>query len=251
MKFENKVCVITGGANGIGKDLVKSYLEEGAYVAFIDTDEEAGQLLTKNYPQEKLLFVVGDLTEESVIHEFVEQIKLKFKHVDYLINNACIGKGGILSNCSYEDFNYVLKLGVTAPYLLSKLLVDSFNPSASIINISSTRARMSQEDTESYSAAKGGISALTHALSISLAYRVRVNSISPGWIETGDNIHSQEDKAQHPAGRVGKSTDITKMVMFLCSEDASFITGEDITIDGGMSKQMIYHGDKGWFFNKK
>lgn len=115
---------------------------------------------------------------------------------------------------------------------------------------SSTRAYMSQSNTESYSAAKGGISDLTHALSISLAGHVRVNSISPGWIETEDNVkHSKEDKLQHPVGRVGKISDISNMVMFLCSEKASFITGEDIKIDGGMSKLMIYNDDNGWDYS--
>ena len=251
MNFKNKVCIITGGANGIGKHTVEAFLKAGAKVAFIDIDEEAGKQLALGYPQESLLFIVGDIAEESALNDFVKKVVVKFEKVDYLINNACIGKGGIKSGCSFEEFNYVLKLGITAPYMLSKLLLDNFNSGASIINISSTRSKMSQENTESYSAAKGGISALTHALSISLAHKVRVNSISPGWIETGEIKHSEEDNAQHPVGRVGNPMDIVKMIMFLCSEEASFITGQDMVVDGGMSKLMIYHNDLGWSFNNK
>lgn len=174
----------------------------------------------------------------------------KYGRIDFLINNACISKGGILSDCSFGDFNYVLRLGVTAPYMLAKLFLRHFSSGASIVNISSTRAFMSQPDTESYTSAKGGITALTHALSISLAGRVRVNSISPGWIDTtrADKASdfSEEDKLQHPAGRIGTPQDIADMVLFLCSDKAGFITGENIIIDGGMSKQMIYHNDCGW-----
>jgi NAD(P)-dependent dehydrogenase (short-subunit alcohol dehydrogenase family) len=118
---------------------------------------------------------------------------------------------------------------------------------ASIVNIASTRAFQSQPDTESYSAAKGGIVALTHAMAVSLAGRARVNCISPGWIETSDNPeHSEQDKRQQPVGRVGSVSDIAEMVLYLCGDKAGFITGENITIDGGMSKLMIYHNDHGW-----
>lgn len=165
-----------------------------------------------------------------------------------------MSRKGILTGCGFDDFNYVLKLGVTAPYMLSLLFKKYFNNGAAIVNISSTRAFMSQPDTESYTAAKGGISALTHALSVSLSGRVRVNCISPGWIDTSafqdteidDPQFSSEDLSQHPAGRIGLPKDIAKAVLFLCSEDASFITGQNITIDGGMTKQMVYHGDHGW-----
>jgi NAD(P)-dependent dehydrogenase (short-subunit alcohol dehydrogenase family) len=149
----------------------------------------------------------------------------------------------------------VLRIGVTAPYMLAKLFRDSFAPGASIINIASTRAFMSQADTESYSAAKGGISALTHALSASLSGRVRVNAISPGWIDTGAfqaipamPKHSEEDERQHPAGRVGKPEDIAALALFLASADAGFITGQNFIVDGGMTAQMVYHANHGWSF---
>ena len=173
-----------------------------------------------------------------------------------MINNACFSRKGILSGCTYEDFNEVLAVGVVAPYMLSLLFRDHFNKGGAIVNISSTRAFMSQKDTESYTAAKGGITALTHALSVSLSGIVRVNSVSPGWIDTGgyhDDTyipsHSEADRLQHPSGRVGVPYDIARTVLFLCHEDAGFINGENITVDGGMTKLMIYDGDEGWSRN--
>lgn len=254
MDFFQKVCVVTGGANGIGRCIVEEFLHVGAYVAFIDTDNVSAEKILSRYGHSNVLFHHGDLSNEQVINSFVSEIINRFHCVDYLVNNACISRKGILSYCSFEDFNYVLRLGVTAPYMLSKFLLNSFTSNAAIVNISSSRALMSQPDTESYTAAKGGISALTHALAVSLAGKVRVNSISPGWIDTGAYQHEEEyvphytiaDTKQHPAGRVGTPLDIAKMVLYLCSEDASFITGQNITIDGGMTKQMIYSGDFGW-----
>ena len=137
-------------------------------------------------------------------------------------------------------------MGVTAPFYLAKLFLSYFSQGASIVNLSSSRDRMSQPQTESYTAAKGGISALTHALAVSLAGKVRVNSISPGWIDTSYKIYTGADASQHPAGRVGTPMDIANMVLFLCSDKAGFITGENICIDGGMTRQMIYHNDFGW-----
>ncbi len=151
-----------------------------------------------------------------------------------------------IDECSYEEFQYALSVGVTAPFYLTKLFVPHFLKGAAIVNISSSRDRMSQPQTESYTAAKGGIAALTHALAVSLAGKVRVNSISPGWIDTAYTVHEGPDASQQPAGRVGNSLDIANMVLYLCSDKAGFITGENIYIDGGMTRQMIYHGDNGW-----
>lgn len=159
---------------------------------------------------------------------------------------------GLLSGCSAEDFNYVLRVGVTAPYLLTLYLKEHFAKQAAIVNISSTRAFMSQQDTESYTAAKGGITALTHALAVSLSGKVRVNSIAPGWIDTWEShglpepVYSAPDREQHPSGRVGNPADIARAALFLCDERNSFINGENINIDGGMSHLMVYHDDCGW-----
>lgn len=173
----------------------------------------------------------------------------KYGHIDVLVNNALPLMKGI-NECSYEEFEYALSVGVTAPFYLSKLFMPYFNKGGSIINISSSRDRMSQPQTESYTAAKGGIAALTHALAVSLAGKVRVNSISPGWIDTSFKEYEGADATQHPAGRVGNPFDIANAVLFLCSDKAGFITGENICIDGGMTKQMIYHGDNGWELKK-
>ena len=229
--FKDKVVVITGGANGIGKCMVEEFTKNGAKVCVIDKAE--GE------------HFVGDLSDKATIERFAAQVINQHGHVDVLINNALPIMRGI-EECSYEEFSYALAVGVTAPFYLAKLFAPHFAPGASIINISSSRDRMSQPQTESYTAAKGGIAALTHALAVSLAGRVRVNSISPGWIDTAYTVYEGPDASQQPAGRVGNPLDIANMALFLASDKAGFITGENICIDGGMTKQMIYHGDHGW-----
>lgn len=237
MDFAGKVAVITGGARGIGRNMTEGFLKAGAKVAVIDKLPDNG---VASY------FYQGNLAEEKDIREFAEEVKLKFGKIDYLINNACFSNKGLLSACSFEAFDEVLRVGVAAPFYLTQLFMDSFNEGGAVVNISSTRAAMSQADTESYSAAKGGILSLTHAMAVSLAGRVRVNCISPGWIDTTEGDLSEEDKQQHPVKRIGKPEDITRLAMFLCGEDSGFITGENITADGGMSRLMIYHKDEGW-----
>ena len=229
--FTNKVAVVTGGAKGIGKAIAEEFRKAGAHVCVID-------LLPNDY-------YVGDLADQTVLEDFARKVIEDYGHVDYLINNALpLMKG--LDQCSYEEFNYALRVGVTAPFYLSKLFAPHFAPGASIVNISSSRDRMSQPQTESYTAAKGGISALTHALAVSLAGKVRVNAIAPGWIDTDYTVYEGPDATQQPAGRVGNPMDIANMALFLCSDKAGFITGENICIDGGMTRQMIYHNDFGW-----
>ena len=226
-----KVAVVTGGAKGIGKAIVEEFRKAGVRVCIIDR-------LPNDY-------YVGDLADQAVLEDFARKVLADCGRVDYLINNALpLSKG--IDTCSYEDFNYALRVGVTAPFYLAKLFAPHFAPGAAIVNISSSRDRMSQPQTESYTAAKGGIAALTHALAVSLAGRVRVNSISPGWIDTADTHITGPDAIQQPVGRVGRSEDIANMVLFLCSDKAGFITGENICIDGGMTRQMIYHNDFGW-----
>ena len=229
--FQNRVAVVTGSAKGIGKAIAEEFRNAGARVCGID-------ILPNEY-------YVGDLGDKAVLEDFARQVIADCGHVDYLINNAPpLMKG--LDQCSYEEFSRALGVGVTAPFYLAKLFAPHFAPGASIVNISSSRDRMSQPQTESYTAAKGGISALTHALAVSLSVKVRVNSISPGWIDTGDAVWEGPDAVQQPAGRVGNPLDIANMVLCLCSQKAGFLTGENICIDGGMTRQMIYHNDFGW-----
>ena len=210
MEFKNKVVIVTGGAQGIGKTIAEEFQKQGALICSID--KQLG------------VYFTGDLAQQDTLEKFAQKVITEYGHVDYLINNALPLMKGI-DNCSYEEFNYALKVGVTAPFYLAKLFQPYFSEGAAIVNISSSRDRMSQPQIESYTAAKGGISALTHALAVSLA---------------------GADAVQQPVHRVGNPMDIANMVLFLCSEKAGFITGENICIDGGMTKQMIYHGDCGW-----
>ena len=232
--FQDKVVVITGGAGGIGKCIRAEFQKAGAKVCIIDTAENP--------------YFVGDIGDEATLRRFAGKVIGEYGRVDCLINNAPpLFKG--ISECTYEEFNYALRVGVSAAFLLTQLFLPYFAPGASIINISSSRDRMSQPQSESYSAAKGGISALTHALAVSLGGKVRVNSISPGWIDTDYTVYEGPDAIQQPAGRVGNPLDIANMVLFLCSEKAGFITGENICIDGGQTRLMIYHNDHGWTYN--
>ncbi len=229
--FQDKVVVITGGAGGIGKCVAEQFQNAGAHVCVIDVT-----------PGDHY---VGDIGRQATLEAFAKTIIDRYGRVDVLVNNAPPAFVGI-DKCSYAQFQQALAVGVTAPFYLSKLFAPYFSQGASIINISSSRDRMSQPQSESYTAAKGGIAALTHSLAVSFAGKVRVNSISPGWIDTAYTVYEGPDAIQQPAGRVGNPLDIAHMVLFLASEKAGFITGENICIDGGQTRLMIYHGDHGW-----
>ena len=231
MDFKNKIVIVTGGAQGIGRCIAEEFQNAGATVCVIDVQQG-------NH-------FVGDLADKVILEQFAHDVIERHGRVDYLVNNALPLMKGI-GECSYEEFQYAMSVGVTAPFYLTKLFMPYFAEGAAIVNISSSRDRMSQPQTESYTAAKGGIAALTHALAVSLAGKVRVNSISPGWIDTAYTVYEGPDAIQQPAGRVGNPMDIANMVLYLCSDKAGFITGENICIDGGMTRQMIYHGDNGW-----
>ena len=233
--FKDKVVIVTGGANGIGRCIADEFRSQGAVVCVIDKQE--GE------------HFVGDISRKEVLEAFAAEVLSTHNKVDVIVNNALPLMKGV-DECSYEEFQYALSVGVTAPFYLVKLLKNHLVEGASIINISSSRDRMSQPQTESYTAAKGGIAALTHALAVSMSGKARVNSISPGWIDTAYTVYEGPDAMQQPVGRVGNPMDIAHMVLFLCSDKAGFITGENICIDGGMTKQMIYHGDYGWKLEK-
>ena len=233
--FTNKIAVVTGGACGIGKCIREAFEAAGATVCVID-------LLDNDY-------FVGDLADKETLERFAAKVISDYGRVDYLIHNAAPQMCG-LTEGSYEDFEYALRVGVTAPFYLTKLLSPYFGEGAAVVNISSSRDRMSQPETESYTAAKGGISALTHALAVTLAGKARVNSVSPGWIDNAYTVYEGPDATQQPAGRVGIPPDIANTVLYLCSDMAGFITGENVCIDGGMTRLMIYHGDHGWELKK-
>ena len=231
MNEQTKVAVITGGAHGIGKAIREAF--EARNIQTYIIDKTPGD------------WFVGDIGDKETLERFANEVIGKAGHVDYIINNAPPAMKGI-AECTWEEFNEAMRVGVASAFYLTKLLMSYLSEDASIVNISSSRDRMSQPQTESYTAAKGGIHALTHAMAISLAGKARVNSISPGWINTTEEAIEGVDAIQQPVGRVGTPKDIAEMVMFLCSDKAGFITGENICIDGGMTKQMIYHGDHGW-----
>ena len=229
--FQDKVAVITGASQGIGRTIADEFARYGAIVCTIDRQPGC--------------YFTGDLSRQEDLDAFTQKVLSDYGHIDFLINNAAPQMKGI-DSCSYEDFEYALKVGVTAPFYLAKKFAPYFSKGGSIVNLSSTRDRMSQPQTESYTAAKGAISALTHALAVSLGGKVRVNAISPGGIDTTSTMFTGPDALQQPARRVGTPMDIANMVLFLCSEKAGFITGENICIDGGMTRLMIYHGENGW-----
>lgn len=241
--------IVTGCSNGIGRCITYMFLRNGHEVYGVDMDDRGKSIEDVN---DKFFFYKANIGDKKELEGFVKSIE--YIRFDGIINNAGFSKGG-LDNCSYEDFNYVLSVGLSAPFYLVKLLKDNLNIGSSIVNIASTRALMSERNSESYAAIKGGIVALTHALSITLRGKTRVNCISPGWIDVSNYSEkpkyeaSYQDKMQHPVERIGKAEDIAEMVLFLCSEKGSFIDGQNIVIDGGMSKQMIYHGDNNWKYD--
>ncbi len=247
--YSNKGIIVTGGNHGIGKQICLDYLDAGAKVCMIDIADK----LDAELEHENLFFYQGDVSNKGDLLEFVAFCKDKLTSIDIIINNACVGRKGILSDCSYEDFDYVLSLGLKAPYFLAlqckQQLIEN---KGSIINIASSRAFQSEPDSEAYASTKGGIVALSHALAMSLKGSVRVNAIAPGWI----NVTSQEDfetadKQSIPAGIVGEPSDISNMVLFLTSDKAKFITGQTYIIDGGMEKQMIYNDSWNWKYQEK
>lgn len=255
----NRVIVVTGGAGGIGRCIVEYFVSQGEQVCFIDRDRQATLALVEKLRKKKgkIMGFVGDVAEKKVLEEFAGVVLRDYPEgIHCLINNACLMHGGILDGCDYDEFLYVQRVGVAAPYMLARLFKNHFQGVGSIVNISSTRAFQSQPNTESYTAAKGGITALTHALAVSLSGVARVNSIAPGWIDTGAYhgeeayrpVYSKSDELQHPSERVGEPMDIVRVVDFLCDERNSFINGENITVDGGMSRLMVYHNDCGWTY---
>jgi NAD(P)-dependent dehydrogenase (short-subunit alcohol dehydrogenase family) len=251
MSQNSKIAIITGGAQGIGKAIARAFLEKGWSTVIADTDREAGEETAREFDTlGKISFIQTDVSNEDQVAKLVEMTMHRFGRIDALINNAGISINKPLETLSLEDWNRVLGINLTGAFLCAKHVSPHLRKQGgNIINIASTRAFMSEADTEAYSASKGGIVALTHALAVSLGPDIRVNCISPGWIETGpwkkksqrrSALLSEEDHLQHPAGRVGIPEDISSLVLYLASAEASFLTGSNLVADGGMTRKMIY-----------
>lgn len=252
MSLAGKVAVITGGGQGIGKAIAKAFLEKSCSVVIADSDREAGEETADELKGlGRISFIPADVSREHDVGELVRLTLERFGRLDILVNNAGISINKPLELLSLDEWNQVLGVNLTGPFLCARQAAPQLRErEGCIINIASTRAFMSEADTEAYSASKGGIEALTHAMAVSLGPGIRVNCISPGWIETGNwKKRSQrripelsaEDHLQHPAGRVGHPEDIAHLALFLASADASFITGANFIVDGGMTRKMIYH----------
>lgn len=243
--------IVTGGAQGIGKGTAKFLLEKGCAVIVSDIDAAAGREMMEEYEGFGVIdFIKADNGEEKDIKKLIAAAVKKFGSIDGLVNNAGIGINKPVTELTLKEWNRVLAVNLTGAMLAAKYAAPYLEKTkGAIVNIASTRAFMSEANTESYSASKGGIIALTHALAVSFSNKIRVNAVSPGWIEVGnwkkksvkvEPKHSEADKLQHPAGRVGVPADIAAMVYFLISKESGFITGQNYIIDGGMTKKMIY-----------
>ncbi|MFT8323470.1 MAG: glucose 1-dehydrogenase [Bacillus sp. (in: firmicutes)] len=246
MEFTNKVVIVTGASNGIGASIAKSYLEAGAKVVLADLDEKGGHLLMKSLPCSKnALFLKTDVREEKDIVSLMHKTIEKLGKIDILVNNA--GKSFFKSfyDLSIKEWDDIINTNLRSVFLCSReaaKFMKKNKAGGAIVNMASTRAYMSEANTESYSASKGGIIAITHALANSLAPdKISVNSISPGWIETRDYQTLKDiDHQQHLSKRVGKPEDIARACLFLTSNESDFITGTNLTIDGGMTVKMVY-----------
>lgn len=253
MSENPRVMIVTGGAQGIGKGIVKHMLAGGWCVAMLDADREAGQETLAEYRTlGALLFAHVDVAAENEVAAAITETVAKFGRLDALVNNAGIASPGhgSVEQLPLADWNRVLAVNLSGAFLCTKHAAPYLRQThGAIITIASTRALMSEANSEAYAASKGGLVALTHALALSLGPEIRVNCISPGWIEVGpwrkksqrhEPQHSDLDRRQHPCGRIGTPADIAAMVAHLTGEDGGFITGQNFVIDGGMTKKMIY-----------
>lgn len=246
--LQNKIVFITGGANGIGRSIVKAFCEVGADVTFCDMDEEAGKQLCEEMRNYKRSFAQLDVSDAGALSDLVHTIISKKGDIDIIINNVGVSNFGSILDVSVDDFDKVLNINLRPIFILAKSLAKhrslnkELNTYGRIINMASTRYLMSEPNSEAYAASKGAIVSLTHALAISLSeYNITVNCISPGWIDTGHYGDLRpEDHKQHPSGRVGKPEDIARTCLFLCEPANDFINGQNIVVDGGMTKKMIY-----------
>ncbi|AEV18485.1 MULTISPECIES: SDR family NAD(P)-dependent oxidoreductase [Geobacillus] len=247
MSIEQKTAIVTGGANGIGKAIARAFAKQGANVVIIDRDIQNGEAFAAQLQSDgfEAIFVAADVRKVDDIERFVQEAAGRFGRIDYLINNAGVSRWKSPYELTVEEWDDVLSTNLRSAFFASREAAKYMRRNAkggAIVNIASTRALMSEPNSEAYAASKGGLVALTHALAVSFADdRIRVNCISPGWIETGDYGQLRDiDHRQHPAGRVGKPDDIARACLYLCDEENDFITGVNLVIDGGMTRKMIY-----------
>lgn len=251
MRLTGKTAVVTGGGQGIGKGIAARYLREGCRVVIAEADRDAGLKAEEELSEEgEVLFAPADISREEDVLRMVETAREAFGGIDILVNNAGIMIRKPLTELSLEEWNRVLAVNLTGTFICARHCAPELRRNrGAMINIASTRAFMSEPDTESYAASKGGIVALSHALALSLGPEVRVNCISPGWIdvsgwhkegEAGRELLSAEDHRQHPAGRVGTPEDIAALAAYLAGDESGFVTGADFIVDGGMTRKMVY-----------
>ncbi len=247
IKNQSRVAIITGSGQGIGLSIARQFVDSGVRIVIAEKNAAMGNKAEKSLG-DSAVFIQTDVSSESSIKRMIARTIRTFGRIDYLVNNAAIGKNAPVEKLSFADWKKVLDVNLSAVFLCAKHTAKYLRKNEGvIINIASTRALMSEANTEAYSASKAGIVGLTHALAISLCPQIRVNCISPGWIDTRDFAEkppfppqTKADRVQHPAGRVGRPEDIAAMVLYLCSAQSDFITGQNFVIDGGMTKKMIY-----------
>lgn len=252
--FTGKSTVVTGGGQGIGRAIAEALLKANAKVWLADCDAEAGAAtLAELASFGRVEFVLTDVADPDAVNALRQRVAAAGEGLDLLVNNAAVMVRKPLAVLSLAEWHRVLGTNLTGPFLCSRAFAPLLGKRRGcIVNIGSTRALMSEPHTESYAASKGGLVALTHALALSLAPEVRVNCISPGWIDVTalarplqrQPAHLREqDHAQHPVGRVGRPEDIAAMTLYLASTESGFITGENMVMDGGMTRKMIYCED--------